>query len=119
MEGWRETGLPLPSLTPPEAQTPQREPTTASFTSFPLNTWDKSQEGTRDNVIDDILKTNFDLKFAKSQAHGRGNYFSEYPEVSLGYGPGLIFCELLTGKEYRGSDLEWKKHGDSKVCSHF
>ena len=75
--------------------------------------------GTRVNVIDDILKTNFDLKFAKSQAHGRGNYFSEYPEVSLGYGPGLIFCELLTGKEYRGPDLEWKKHGDSKVCSNF
>ena len=51
MEGWRETGLPLPSLTPPEAQTPQREPTTASFTSFPLDTWDKSQEGTGDDVV--------------------------------------------------------------------
>ena len=75
--------------------------------------------GTNDNVIDDILKKNFDIKFAKRQVHGKGHYFSEYPEVSLGYGPGLIFCELLTGKEYRGSDLEWKKHGDSKVCSNF
>ena len=71
------------------------------------------------SVIDDILKTNFDSKFAKRQVHGKGHYFSEYPEVSLGYGPGLIFCELLTGKEYRGSDLEWKKRGDSKVCSNF
>ena len=75
--------------------------------------------GTTTNVIDDILKTNFDKKFAKRQAHGKGHYFSEYPEVSLGYGPGLIFCELLTGKEYRGPALEWKKHGDSKVRSNF
>ena len=75
--------------------------------------------GTNDNVIDDILKKNFDIKFAKRQAHGKGHYFSEYPEVSLGYGPALIFCELLTGKEYRGSDNEWKKHGDSKVGPNF
>ena len=72
--------------------------------------------GTNYNVIDDILKKNFDIKFAKRQLHGKGHYFSEYPEVSLGYGPGLIFCELLTGEEYRGPEFEWKKYGDSKVC---
>ena len=62
--------------------------------------------GTNPSVIDNILKTNFDLKYAKAQAYGRGNYFSEYPEVSLGYGQGLIFCELLTGKEYSGNVKE-------------
>ena len=75
--------------------------------------------GTKTNVIDDILKTNFDMQFAQRQAYGKGHYFSEYPEESLKYGPGLIFCELLTGKEYRGTEFEWKKHGNSKVCPNF
>merc|ERR1712008_618759 len=71
--------------------------------------------GTKPNVIDDILKTNFDMQFAQRQAYGKGHYFSEYPEESLKYGPGLIFCELLTGKEYKGTEFEWKKYGNSKV----
>merc|ERR1712228_544883 len=63
--------------------------------------------GTSSQVTDSILKNNFDLAFAQRQAHGRGNYFSEYPDVSLGYGPGLIFCHILPGKEYVGNNHDW------------
>ena len=58
-------------------------------------------------VMDNILQNNFDMKYAKRQAHGPGHYFSEFPDVSLGYGPGLIFCQLLSGKEYKGSNQLW------------
>ena len=58
-------------------------------------------------VMDSILKNNFDMKYAQRQAHGPGNYFSEFPDVSLGYGPGLIFCQLLSGKEYIGPNHSW------------
>ena len=58
-------------------------------------------------VMDSILKNNFDMKYAQRQVHGPGHYFSEYPDVSLGYGTGLIFCQLLSGKEYKGGDLSW------------
>ena len=57
--------------------------------------------------MDNILQNNFDMKYAKRQAHGQGHYFSEFPDVSLGYGPGLIFCQLLSGKEYNGTGLSW------------
>ena len=40
----------------------------------------KSDEST----LSGILKDNFDMKYAKRQAHGPGHYFSEYPDVSLG-----------------------------------
>ena len=40
----------------------------------------KSDEAT----LNSILMDNFDLKYAKRQAHGPGHYFSEYPDVSLG-----------------------------------
>jgi len=63
----------------------------------------KSDEAT----LNSILMDNFDMKYAKRQAHGPGHYFSEYPDVSLGYGPGLIFCQLLSGKEYRGTQKTW------------
>ncbi|XP_028413034.1 NFX1-type zinc finger-containing protein 1-like [Dendronephthya gigantea] len=56
--------------------------------------------GTDKANIDSILKTNLQLSFARRQAHGRGNYFSEFPNVSLGYGDGLILCRVLPGKEF-------------------
>ena len=40
----------------------------------------KSDEST----LNSILTDNFDMKYAKRQAHGPGHYFSEYPDVSLG-----------------------------------
>merc|ERR1712025_455094 len=65
-------------------------------------------------VLNSIVDNNFDMKYAKRQAHGAGHYFSEFPDVSLGYGPGLIFCQLLSGKEYKGTNLTWPGF-DSKV----
>ena len=56
--------------------------------------------GTDPNNIDSILKSNLQLSYAKRQAYGKGNYFSEFPAVSLGYGQGLLLCRILPGKEY-------------------
>ena len=56
--------------------------------------------GTDKKNIDSILKNNLQLSYARRQAHGRGNYFSEYPSVSLGYGDGLLLCRILPGKEF-------------------
>jgi hypothetical protein len=56
--------------------------------------------GTASTNIDSILKSNLQLSFAKRQAYGKGNYFSEFPAVSLGYGDGLLLCRILPGKEY-------------------
>jgi hypothetical protein len=41
----------------------------------------------------------------KGQAYGPGNYFSEFPDVSLPYGQGqgLILFRVLPGKEYEGA----------------
>ena len=56
--------------------------------------------GTASTNIDSILKSNLQLCFAKRQLYGKGNYFSEFPAVSLGYGDGLLLCRILPGKEY-------------------
>ena len=56
--------------------------------------------GTDKNNIDSILKNNLQLSYAKRQRYGRGNYFSEFPSISLGYGDGLLLCRILPGKEF-------------------
>ena len=58
--------------------------------------------GTQPGNIDSILKSNLNIK--KREAHGPGYYFSEFPDVSLGYGTGLIVFKVLNGKEYVGSN---------------
>ena len=59
--------------------------------------------GTRENFVDTICKYN--LSIIRRAAHGGGYYFSEFPEISLGYGPVLIVFKTLPGKEYIGSDM--------------
>ena len=56
--------------------------------------------GTASANIASIVKTNLQLSYARRQAYGRGNYFSEFPRVSLAYGDGLLLCRVLPGKEY-------------------
>ena len=57
--------------------------------------------GTNRVNIPNILQTNLQLRYAQRQAYGRGNYFSEFPAVSLGYGDGgLLLCRILPGKEF-------------------
>ena len=56
--------------------------------------------GTDKNNIDSILKNNLQLSYARRQRYGTGNYFSEFPSISLHYGDGLLLCRILPGKEF-------------------
>jgi hypothetical protein len=56
--------------------------------------------GTASANIDNILQNNLQVSYARRQAYGRGNYFSEFPAISLGYGDGLLLCRILPGKEF-------------------
>ena len=62
--------------------------------------------GTPQQNVDEILKLNFDLKKVKRTAHGFGIYFSEQPDVSIGYAGGshsLILCQVLLGEPGKDS----------------
>ena len=74
--------------------------------------------GTNSNVIDKILQENFDINKAHRQAHGRGNYFSEFPATALTYSDqkALIFCKILPGKQYKGPNMTWDGY-DSKLVA--
>ena len=66
--------------------------------------------GTRKDLIELIVNKNFDLSKAQRQAHGRGNYFSEYPNTALTYSDDrrhLILAQILPGKSYKGSNMQW------------
>ena len=57
------------------------------------------------DVMESIMKENFRLDKIQRAAYGRGIYFSEFPDVSLGYGQQLLLCKVLPGKERQpGSD---------------
>ncbi len=71
--------------------------------------------GTPAQNIMSILKSNLDPARHSSQAHGRGHYFSEFPQISQGYGDGLILFKTLPGKEYSGRDHQWPNHNSKKV----
>ncbi len=55
--------------------------------------------GTPQQNVDSILQNNLDPTRHSGQAYGPGHYFSEFPDVSLGYGNGLILFRTLPGKE--------------------
>ena len=55
--------------------------------------------GTPNVNIDGILRNNFDLtKIANGRAYGDGVYFSECPEVSLGYSSGRVISSWATSQ---------------------
>ena len=61
--------------------------------------------GTKLENIANIVEENFDLsKLASSSGdkgfYGAGIYFSEFPEVSIGYGGKLLLCKVLPGKSF-------------------
>jgi len=63
--------------------------------------------GTKLENIPNIVQTNFDLSKLASNTgdrgyYGAGIYFSEFPEVSIGYGNTgrLLLCRVLPGKSY-------------------
>jgi len=71
--------------------------------------------GTNEGNIDSILTENFRLDKCTRFAHGKGVYFSEFPDISLGYGTGLLLCRVMLGRTYTGSGMpeDW----DSKLVS--
>ena len=74
--------------------------------------------GTKKTVIASILQENFDVSKAVRQAHGRGNYFSEFPETALTYSDDrkqLILCEILPGLSYSGHEFTWPAYNSKLV----
>jgi hypothetical protein len=74
---------------------------------------------TRDRSnIDRILDSNFDVARIGSATdagwYGKGFYFSEFPDVSLGYGHHLLLCRLLPG---RARDLSADQRMDGKALT--
>ena len=57
--------------------------------------------GTKPDNIEQIMKENFRLEKIKRAVYGEGIYFSEFPDISIGYGTGLLLCKVLPGKSYR------------------
>lgn len=50
--------------------------------------------------VGNILRENLQVKYARVHAYGRGIYFSEFPDISMGYGAGLLLCRILPGREF-------------------
>ena len=74
--------------------------------------------GTTAAVIPAIIANNFDISKAVRQAHGRGNYFSEFPETAFGYSDDkkkIILAKILPGKEYKGNKLQWPGYNSKLV----
>jgi len=59
--------------------------------------------GTTDHNVESILKENFKDGMIRRCAYGRGHYFSEFPDVSAGYGQGLLLCRILLGNSWNDS----------------
>ena len=71
--------------------------------------------GTKEVNIDNILRENFRLDKCHRFAHGKGVYFSEFPDISLGYGAGLLLCRVMLGRTYSGQGLP--EGWDSKLVA--
>lgn len=68
--------------------------------------------------IDNILKENFNNDRIKRKAYGTGHYFSEFPDVSAGYGSGLLLCRILLGTSWTDSspsEIQGKKFNSKLV----
>ena len=54
--------------------------------------------------VDSICRINLDASegMAHGYRHGEGFYFSEFPDVAMGYGDGLFMFKVLMGREYVG-----------------
>jgi len=71
--------------------------------------------GTPITNIDNILRENFSDQRIKRCAYGRGHYFSEFPNVSAGYGAGLLLCRVLLGTSWEDSSREDITESNSKL----
>ena len=57
--------------------------------------------GTSKNNLDDIVENNFNMSIIGRGSYGKGIYFSEYANISQGYGDGLLLCKVILGKSYK------------------
>eukprot|EP00746_Dinoflagellata_sp_MGD_P078467 gnl/MRDRNA2_/MRDRNA2_31375_c0_seq2.p1 gnl/MRDRNA2_/MRDRNA2_31375_c0~~gnl/MRDRNA2_/MRDRNA2_31375_c0_seq2.p1 ORF type:complete len:635 (-),score=108.33 gnl/MRDRNA2_/MRDRNA2_31375_c0_seq2:170-2074(-) len=71
--------------------------------------------GTHDGVVDAIVQTGFDDKYAANGKFGTGLYFSPEAMTSYGYGHELFLCEVALGSEdqretakHCSSDYTWQ-----------
>ena len=71
--------------------------------------------GTDISNVENILNTNLDPHRSPKHGlrHGKGCYFSEFPDFSQNYGKGLILFRVLPGKEFEDetTDETWVKRG--------
>lgn len=76
--------------------------------------------GTDVKNISSILTHNLSLSFSKRFAYGHGIYFSEFPDISIGYGNGLLLCRIMPGHEYidRSSSNIPDQYHSKKVLPH-
>ena len=74
--------------------------------------------GTPQRNIEEIMKENFSLAKVKRTAYGHGIYFSEFPDVSIRYGDGLILSKVLPGKSYICGSGGPRDHIQSGYDSH-
>ena len=70
--------------------------------------------GTQSGNVDSILKTNLNRKVG--QVYGSGYYFSEFPQVSQGYGDALILFKVMPGTEYTGNSSTEHVNNDRYQC---
>ena len=60
--------------------------------------------GTKEANVDSIMSNNFDPAKSHRQRYGRGIYFSEFPDICLGYGQALLLCRVLPGRVKKHSN---------------
>jgi hypothetical protein len=71
--------------------------------------------GTKNDAVENILNENLQSQYWKRSLHGNGNYFSEFPDTSMGYGDALILFRVLPGKEFIGQNKKWDGFDSKKV----
>ncbi len=77
----------------------------AEFKSLGINSRELTFfHGTQEQNVESIFRNNFDLSKTRRTLHGYGIYFSEFPDLSLGYGQGLLLCRVLPGRVQKMSD---------------
>lgn len=67
--------------------------------------------GTPKSNIDSIVEDNFSISCLSKNSgdkgyYGAGIYFSEFANVSQGYGDGLLLCQIMLGNTYRMSGVK-------------
>ena len=71
--------------------------------------------GTKPENIDSIIENGLLLSKCRRKSYGHGIYFSEFPEVALRYGPSLVVCRVMPGRQYRRKENGIPEGYNSKI----